>query len=75
MTMKRDFIITELLLYPYPEIKEAVELLSSTSDPLTTDDIRFVHARIKTALAQHDDDDAPLTALNHLAGRLHAQLS
>lgn len=74
MIMKRDFIITELLLYPYPEIKDAVALLSSSTEPLTADEIRIVHARIKTALAQHDDDDAPLTALNHLAGRLHAQL-
>lgn len=74
MTMKRDFIITELLLYPYPEIKDAVALLSSTSDPLTDDDIRFVHARIKTALAQHDEPEAPHTALRHLAGLLHAQL-
>ena len=73
--MKRDFIITELLFYPYPEIKDAVSQLSSTSEPLTTDDIRYVLTQIETALAQHDEPEAPLSALRHLAAQLHAQLS
>ncbi|MEJ3301447.1 hypothetical protein WDK74_22035 [Escherichia coli] len=68
--MKRDFIINELLLYPYSEIKDAVALLRSNNEPLTADEISFVHARIKSALDQHDEPEAPLSALRHLAARL-----
>lgn len=70
MTVKKDFVITELLLYPYPEIKDAVSRLSSTSEPLTADDIRYVLTQTETALAQHDEPEAPLSALRHLAARL-----
>lgn len=73
--MKRDFIITELLLYPYPEIKDAVSQLRSSNELLTADDIRYVLTQTETALAQHDEPEAPLSALRHLTERLHTQLS
>lgn len=75
MTLKKDFVITELMLYPYLEIKNAVLMLSSTSEPLTAEDIRFVHTQIVSTLTQHDEPEAPLSALRHLKELLCRQLS
>ncbi|EGU3395813.1 hypothetical protein H3J60_004541 [Salmonella enterica] len=74
MAIKRDFIITELLIYPYPEIREAVTLLNASTEALSQREIRAVLEKVTQALNVNDHPATPHVSLQHLQARLKSEL-
>ena len=66
MTIRRDFLVTELMIYPYPSMRKAVCILSAGSESLSTEELHQITLLVDAAVNEHSSEADPHLALKNI---------